>query len=44
MRELKPYRTEHGLQKALDNGGRFYNFFSKSQDNVVILLYCCACT
>ena len=19
MRELKPYRTEHGLQKALDN-------------------------
>ena len=35
MRELKPYRTKHGLQKALDNGGRFYNFFSRAQDNVV---------
>ena len=35
MRELKPYRTGNGLQKALDNGGRFYNFFSKSQDKIV---------
>lgn len=35
MRELKPYRTTHGLQTALDNGGRFYNFFSTSQDNIV---------
>jgi len=35
MRELKPYRTKHGLQTALDNGGRFYNFFSTSQDNIV---------
>jgi len=35
MRELRPYRTKHGLQTALDNGGRFYNFFSKSQDNIV---------
>jgi hypothetical protein len=35
MRELKPYRTQHGLRTALDNGGRFYNFFSTSQDNIV---------
>jgi hypothetical protein len=35
MRELKPYRTMHGLQTALDNGGRFYNLFSTSQDNLV---------
>jgi hypothetical protein len=35
MRELKPYQTRHGLQTALDNGGRFYNFFSKSQDDIV---------
>lgn len=35
MRELKPYRTTHGLQTALDNGGRFYNFFSTSRDNIV---------
>lgn len=35
MRELKPYRTGNGLKKALDNGGRFYNFFSKSQDSIV---------
>ena len=35
MRELKPYRTKQGLQKALDNGGRFYNFFSKAEDEIV---------
>ena len=29
MRELKPYRTMHGLRKAVDNGGRFYNFFTE---------------
>ena len=35
MRELKPYRTRQGLQKSLDNGGRFYNLFSKAQDSTI---------
>ncbi|MEE2882515.1 MAG: hypothetical protein VYD70_02210 [Planctomycetota bacterium] len=35
MRELKPYRTKQGLQKAIDNGGRFYNFFTHKDDRVV---------
>lgn len=35
MRELKPYRTMHGLRTAIDNGGRFYNFFSNADDHVV---------
>ncbi len=35
MRELKPYRTRHGLQKSLDNGGRFYNLFSRAQDSTI---------
>jgi hypothetical protein len=35
MRELKPYRTMHGLRTAIDNGGRFYNFFSDANDRVV---------
>lgn len=35
MRELKPYRTRYGLQKSLDNGGRFYNLFSKAQDSTI---------
>ncbi len=35
MRELKPYRTMHGLRAAIDNGGRFYNLFASSEDNVV---------
>ena len=35
MRELKPYRTTAGLRKAVDNGGRFYNFFSQADDQVI---------
>ena len=35
MRELKPYRTMQGLRKAIDNGGRFYNFFTDADDQVV---------
>lgn len=35
MRELKPYKTLHGAQRALDNGGRFYNLFAKSGDDIV---------
>ena len=35
MRELKPYRTLHGLQKAIDNGGRFYNILTDADDQVV---------
>jgi hypothetical protein len=35
MREIKPYKTLTGLAKAIDNGGRFYNFFSHAQDNMV---------
>ncbi len=35
MRELKPYRTVGGLRKAIDNGGRFNNFFTNADDHVV---------
>ncbi len=35
MRELKPYRSKQGLRKAIDNGGRFYNFFTHEDDHVV---------
>jgi hypothetical protein len=35
MRELKPYKTLHGAQRALDNGGRFFNLFAKSGDDIV---------
>jgi len=35
MREIRPYKTVQGLQKSLDNGGRFYNFFTEAGDNVV---------
>jgi len=35
MRELKPYRTLRGLQKSIDNGGRFYNFFTSADDQTV---------
>jgi len=35
MREITPYKTLRGLQKTLDNGGRFYNFFTDADDNVV---------
>lgn len=35
MREIKPYKTKRGLQKTLDNGGRFYNIFTDAGDDVV---------
>lgn len=35
MRELQPYKTLHGARRALDNGGRFYNMFAKSGDQVI---------
>ena len=35
MRELIPYKTYHGAQRALDNGGRFYSMFAKSGDEVI---------
>jgi len=35
MREITPYKTLRGLQKTLDNGGRFYNFFTDANDSVV---------
>jgi hypothetical protein len=35
MRELKPYRSLRGLRTAIDNGGRFYNFFTAADDEVV---------
>ncbi|HJN45699.1 MAG: hypothetical protein CL477_08720 [Acidobacteria bacterium] len=35
MQQVQPYRTERGLLKALDNGGRFYNVFTKAGDNQV---------
>ena len=35
MRQLSPYRTVQGAKRALDNGGRFYNLFTRAGDNVV---------
>ncbi len=35
MQELKPFRTVGPLKKALNNGGRFYNFFSDSDDEAI---------
>jgi len=35
MRELKPYRTVHGLRTAMDNGGRFYNLLASKDDRVI---------
>ncbi len=35
MQELKPYTTLTPIKKALDNGGRFYNFFDKAGDEVI---------
>ena len=35
MREVQPYRTERGLLKALDNGGRFFNIFTKAGDDQI---------
>jgi hypothetical protein len=35
MKELKPFASLGPLKKALDNGGRFYNFFDAANDAVV---------
>ena len=35
MRQISPYQTLQGARRALDNGGRFYNLFTKAGDNVV---------
>ena len=35
MKELKPFATFGSAKKALDNGGRFYNFFDAADDEVV---------
>lgn len=35
MKELKPFTTLGPAKKALDNGGRFYNFFDAAEDEVV---------
>ncbi len=35
MQELKPYTTLGPLKKALDNGGRFYNFLAAADDETV---------
>jgi len=35
LREIKPYKTIRGAQQALDNGGRFYNLFAHSGDDIV---------
>jgi hypothetical protein len=35
MRQVVPYRTITGARRAFDNGGRFYNLWSKAGDEVV---------
>ena len=35
MKKLVPYKTVRGALAALDNGGRFYNLFSRSGDGVI---------
>ena len=35
MRQIVPYRTLQGALNALDNGGRFYNVFTKARDEVI---------
>ena len=35
MQELKPFATLGPLKKALDNGGRFYNFMAAADDEIV---------
>jgi hypothetical protein len=35
MREIKPYKTENGLMKAVDNGGHLYNLFSRGGDQII---------
>ncbi|UCG59855.1 MAG: hypothetical protein JSU70_10105 [Phycisphaerales bacterium] len=35
MKQIAPYRTLQGALNALDNGGRFYNVFTKAKDEVI---------
>lgn len=35
MREVHPYKTAGGLLKALDNGGRFFNIFTRAGDDKI---------
>jgi hypothetical protein len=35
VREIKPYQTLRGAQRALDNGWRFYNLFARSGEFVL---------
>ena len=35
MREIVPYKTFNGALNALDNGGRFFNLFTKTDDQKV---------
>lgn len=35
MRQVIPFTDRFELQQAIDNGGRFYNLFSKAGDSVV---------
>ena len=35
MREIRPYATVRGAQLALDNGGRFFNLFTKASDEII---------
>jgi hypothetical protein len=35
MRQIVPYKTVRGALNALDNGGRFYNVFTKAKDEVI---------
>lgn len=35
MKEITPYKTLEGAMKALDNGGRFFNLFTKAGDGEI---------
>jgi len=35
MKQIVSYRTLKGALDALDNGGRFYNVFTKADDNII---------
>ena len=35
MKQIVPYKTLKGALNALDNGGRFYNVFTKAGDEVI---------
>ena len=35
MKQVVPYKTIKGALNALDNGGRFYNVFTKARDEVI---------